>query len=199
MSVLYLPLREEILFPPELGYNPARTARKHVPAVIHELARRPDRAGTINLDLGGGPYTLGTELLGLVGITNVIVDPYARTRRCNLDALNFLAANRPGGVDSVTLGSVLNVLLDMPSRERLVGLAAGVLRPGGLLLVSVYEGDRGGHGRLTRDGYQANLPAAAYLDVLEAAFPGICRPGRRNVFVAYRCGKLPLDNQPLPA
>ena len=63
---------------------------------------------SINVDLGGGKYDLGTEYLKDKGITNLVIDPFNRSPEFN-QANEEIARNNK--VSSVTINNVLNVII----------------------------------------------------------------------------------------
>ena len=81
-----------------------------------------------------------------------------------------------GGAHTVTLANVLNVIPTAKGRGMAVRLALLYLRPGGTIYVSVYEGDRTGKGKRTRDGWQANRRLASYVKGIERALRGAPLP-----------------------
>ena len=140
------------------------------------LRRIPWRRGTVNADLGGGPWPDATRWLARRGVQNVVVDPGWQS------AAKVAAARaRVGGgqAHTVTLANVLNVVPTAAGRRELLALAADALAPGGVAYVGVYEGDRGGVGGATRDGWQAHRPLADYADELRAFFGDVRRVGGR--------------------
>ena len=177
----YQLLREHVLSPPILGYDPARTARKQVPAILRDLARS-GAMRDFNLDLGGGPWDLGSEFLLGLGCFNLILDPYARTSNHNRTGLDVLDLACPDGVPTVTVGNVLNVLAEPDARRLVVRQAFEALKPGGVAFFLIHEGDRSGRGGPTRDGWQANLPTAHYLTLITPVFGSVGgRRGRRSL------------------
>lgn len=178
-------LRNLVINPPGLDYNPAKTARKQVPAVIRELidnrwVGRYRYGPSMNLDLGGGPYDLGFDVVVDRGGCNAIIDPYARPLAHNIRLLDLLGETREDGVDTATLGNVLNVLPDWDLRRTVVRAAFEALKSDGILVVGIYEGNRSGKGGLTRDGYQANLKTREYWDLIQGVAGDDLRVGRRS-------------------
>ena len=76
-----------------------------------------------------------------------------------------------GGCDFVVISNVLNVINCPASRADALTRASAFLRKGGRLLVTVYEGDKSGQGRLTRDGWQEHRRLADYLLGVRSHFP----------------------------
>ena len=128
------------------GAPSAPTALRQVPA-LHRAV--PWRRGAVNLDLGGGPYDLATEHLARHGVTNVVVDPGWQSPAELARAMRRVTDGR---VSTVTLANTLNVIRDAEARGRALQLAANALGPGGVLYVSVHEGDGTSRGRSTSRG-----------------------------------------------
>lgn len=124
--------------------------------------------GTVNVDLGGGKYENTTEYLRNRGVESMVIDPYNRPEHENRTLEDYVAAR--GGADTVTLSNVLNVI-DCPLEvSRVVNSEAWhLLKTGGRLYISVYEGDGSSVGRYTgKDQYQANLKVHMYVHYLGA-------------------------------
>lgn len=180
----YARIAEYLYVVPNQQYRLARTARNHNPAVITALIKYGGGLpGTVNLDLGGGPFR-GTNALLPSGGRSIIIDPYARKPHENEDAMITLRSLAPGGVDTVTLGNVLNVIPQQVTRHDVLWQAHDALKPGGRIFIVIHEGDRSGNGNMTRDGWQANLPTSDYASMIEGIFIGVCRIG--NLVLAGR-------------
>ncbi len=145
-----------------------RTALRQVPALHKALVKHGEFApGTLNADLGGGPYDDATRFLARHRVTNLVYD-------CQLDRArqrSALRRLRDAQSDTATVANVLNVIPDTDVRREVLELARSVLRPGGVAWVAVYEGDRAGKGRATPKGWQANRTLASYLREVQAVFP----------------------------
>ncbi len=137
----------------------AGTSRNQVPA----LFRRVPLTG-INLDIGGGRFDRVEEEYGAV-FTNLVYDPYNRTDEHNDRVLRL--ADR--GIDSVTIANVLNVLKTDEEIQDVLRLAASYEVP---IFVSVYEGDKTGILKRTRDGWQRNARTGLYVPVVREVRPG---------------------------
>jgi hypothetical protein len=134
--------------------------------------------GGVNLDVGGGRFDTGTRALQEQGIENLVWDPYWKSQEHNDSVLARVGAQ--GGADSATLLNVLNVIENPAERAQAVQRAYGALRPGGKLLVQVYEGNKSGVGGPTPKGWQENRGIGSYRTEVEAAAPGatVTRRGR---------------------
>ena len=129
---------------------------------------------TVNLDLGGGRFDEGTEFLAKHKVESLVYDPYARTEAHNADILARIRDD--GGVDSVTLNNVLNVIPTDKERTTVLTFLYDVLHPGGKALITVYEGDGTGKGRRRYFGdgtstWQENRKLATYEQELKEALP----------------------------
>lgn len=154
-------------------FTSKRTARKQVAALLKKGVRRGFLPpGTRNVDLGGGPYDLGSEFLKDCGVESVVLDPYNRTVEHNA------VAETMGPYDSCTLANVLNVVREPEARQGILEHAKRLLRAGGRLLVDVHEGDKTGVGRQTRDGWQEHRRIRSYI-------PEIFAAGFKDVTVKY--------------
>lgn len=146
-----------------------KTSLRQVPALLKALAHRGDLAsGSVNADIGGGAYALGTAFLADAGVQNLVYD-------CQLDRGHNSAVLRQiadGGAHSATVANVLNVIPSGAVRREVVALAVHAVRPGGSAWFAVYEGDRSGQGRATSKGWQENRLLDSYLAEVRAVAPG---------------------------
>ena len=145
-------------------YTSAKTSRNQVPALHKALLRagiwrRRDK----NADLGGGKWDKATDFLFEHGVINLVVDKYNRSETHN--AWTWGVIKR--GVTTVTVANVLNVIAEPTHRAEVIRMAAGV---GGTAYFTVYEGNRSGKGRRTRDGWQENRKLVTYLSEIEPHF-----------------------------
>ena len=118
----------------------------------------------MNADIGGGKWDLTTEFLALHGVRNIIFDPFNRSTAWNDAALREIRElSESGHLTTSTVANVLNVIREPEVRAEVIQLAA--LSPRAYF--SVYEGDRSGVGKQTRDGWQENRRIQDYVAELE--------------------------------
>jgi len=145
----------------------AATSRNQIPALHRALGAQ---LGPINLDLGGGKWDKASRWLDEEhNVINLILDPYNQPADHNEVIYSHLL--EIDGADSCTLANVLNVIQDACDRWVVLQQAKTMTRHGGPIYISVYEGDRSGEGRETRDGWQENRRVASYLDEVRQVFP----------------------------
>lgn len=126
---------------------------------------------SINLDLGGGRYDNATEYLSKLGVKNFILDPYNRSEDHNDTVLDLIESNP---VDTVTLSNVLCVIQDRFIQDLILMFAHKRLRPGGILYMTVYEGNKSGVGTMTgKDQWQEHRKLADYAEQVNKVF-GAC-------------------------
>lgn len=137
-----------------------------VPAMFRRVRWDP---GTKNLDWGGGKYDTATRYLETKGVQNVIYDPFNRSEAENAAAL-------ASTYDTATLSNVLNVIAEPEIRKEAVLGALAHLKTGGMLYISVYEGNHSGRGRESKpDCWQCSMPLKAYAKELAWLHPWILR------------------------
>jgi len=141
-------------------YTSAATSRNQVPALLRALVRGGE-AGAVNVDIGGGRFERGSELLRAHGCRNVVFDPYNRSDAHNRGAVLVLLEQRP---DTATAANVLNVIKEPERRAAVIWLASRA----GAAFFSVYKGRRSGRGTATRDGWQENRKLSSYLPEVRA-------------------------------
>lgn len=160
------------VYPSMINKNPAssaKTSRPIVPAGAKKINWQP---GTVNLDIGGGKYELLTKWLAERGVTNLVYDEFNRSKEHNQSVLRKVTGQK------ADTGSIFNVLNVIPSREEALAVLQ-VARDyvAGAIFISVYEGDRSGVGKETRDGYQHNRVLADYLPLVRSVFPDARQTG----------------------
>lgn len=140
---------------PTVGIYPALD--RVVPFQVHERV----------LDLGGGAWDFGMEYLGARGAHGVVYDPGARPYAHTARVQPIVDA---GGFDRVIVAHVLNVIEDPQDRRMLLETARRTLRPGGVVYLTIWEGDRSSIPLRTERVYQRNAPVAVYLGEINAVF-----------------------------
>lgn len=167
------------------------TSRPITPTVHRELVRLGlVRPGGRNLDLGGGKFEKATGFLAENGVTSMVVDP-SRTPEHN-DAVWRWVRERP--VDTVIVANVLNVICDAEARQQIIGVAAGAVRPGGLVAFQIYDGDKSGVGCKTTDGWQEHRKPPTYLAEIQRWFGRVER--KDKIFYAYEPRERPVGEIP---
>jgi len=142
----------------------ARTSRKQVPALLRALVRGGViRARSVNVDLGGGRFDDGTAFVEAAGARSVVFDPYNRGLEHNQLAVQVLLDQRP---ETATVSNVLNVIKEPQHRASVIWLASRAKTA----YFTVYEGDRSGRSRATRDGWQEHRKLASYVPEIAALF-----------------------------
>ncbi len=130
--------------------------------------------GGVNLDIGGGKYDIATRELDKHGVKNLIYDPFNRTPEHNCDVMK--AVNAAGGVDTVTILNVLNVIKEQFNRKCVLMMAYESLKPGGTVIILIYEGSKKnanpGVSRSTgNDRWQNFQNRTFYFDEIKPIFP----------------------------
>ncbi|MFS1426774.1 hypothetical protein LMH73_006235 [Vibrio splendidus] len=126
------------------------------------------KKGTVNLDLGGGKFESGSEYLRTLDVSNIIYDPY--NRDC-IDNLKALIEIKKKPVDSVTISNVLNVIQEDSVKLQLIKQAYDALKPNGILIITVYEGNKSGVGAVSKkDCWQENRRLVSYLPIITDVF-----------------------------
>lgn len=145
-----------------------------LPAVfttVQKLAIRHNnlgfKRGTLNLDYGGGHTDIATHWLQQYGVTNLVYDPYNRTKEHNARILHIVNQH---GVATATCSNVLNVIAEKENRIIAIRNIYLALKPNGVLYVTVYEGDKSGVGKANKkkDSYQLNQKLDFYKQEIES-------------------------------
>lgn len=144
-----------------------------VPAVF-KLIHLPE--GSINLDFGGGRWDSAAEYLEPLGVVNLVYDPYNRSAEHNQQVIQTL--REAGGADSATCSNVLNVIKEPEARLNVLKNISKMVKPGGDVYITVYEGTGKGDEGETKSGYQLNRKTADYLEEIQQVFPNASRKGK---------------------
>ena len=144
-----------------------------LPAIFRMVKFQPD---TINLDYGGGRFDNAAEELAKMNVTNLVYDPYNRSSEHNSEVLKQVRAN--GGADTVTISNVLNVIAEPEARQTVLRNAKKLVKPGGKVYITVYEGNKSGSGAETKSGYQLNKDTKDYVDEISQVFGNVTRKGK---------------------
>lgn len=125
--------------------------------------------GTRNVDVGGGKYNLAVEYLKENGVESHVYDPYNRPDEHNKQVL----AKAP--FDSATCFNVLNVIPEEENQLKTLNLLKDMVKPGGNIYISVYEGDKSGVGKPSIKGFQQNKKMNDYLPLISKVFPNVVK------------------------
>jgi hypothetical protein len=147
------------------------TAVNTLPTVFRQM---PLRRGTVNADLGGGPYEAATEFLRRRGVENVVFDPFRRSEEHKQAAADKI---RDGQADTATVANVLNVIRSPGDRDTVIRQAANAVGKTGVAYFQVYEGDRSGKGAMSSRGWQANRPLEFFEPEIKRHFASVERDG----------------------
>ncbi len=123
--------------------------------------------GTVNADIGGGQYELGTEKFKEAGVVNIVYDPFNRTREENKAAVELI---KNGQADTVTLANVLNVIEEPSVQRQKLAEAFNALKVGGQAFITVHY-DKNKKAGSTTMGYQHQKPLTWYLPMVKELFP----------------------------
>jgi hypothetical protein len=158
---------------PDVGDSRA-TSRPIVPKLHKALLKAGFwQPGDVNFDLGGGKYDAATKELEVAGVVNQVWDPN-RPKGHNDAVMAFFEANPPR---TITVANVLNVICESEMRQSVIGLAAKMLAPGGVVAFQIFEGNKSGYGWKTPDGWQENRRAVLYTKEIERWFKSVKRAG----------------------
>lgn len=156
----------------------ADTSLAQVPAVFKWLVDEGIWThGSINLDVGGGKYNVGSDYAAEHGVENLVHDVGNRTKAHN-DAVEAWIARRPPS--TITISNVLNVIPDADVRLKVLEFARSHAA-NATVFITVYEGDskdqlRGS--RETSKGWQNFKKTAWYVPEVEQVFPYVERHGK---------------------
>ena len=173
----------------ETPFTPERTSIAQVAAGIKKAIKMGMvKSGMFTIDVGGGKYDHGTEYLQNYGITNFVYDPYARGYIHNKKVLDEICHR--GGADAAFLNNVLNVMPNRNERKDVVKFSYDLLKPGGVLIITTYEGNRSGIGRAKeyKNGWtwQENRLTTDYKEEIWEALPGSHVDYRSKMYIIHK-------------
>lgn len=144
-----------------------------LPAIFNMVSFKP---GTINIDYGGGRFDNVAEYLSQYDVINLVYDPYNRTPEHNKEVIRTV--RRSGGADTATCSNVLNVIKEPEVRKNVLENIKKLVKPTGVVYITVYEGTGKGNEGPTKSGYQMNRKTADYLSEIQEVFPDATRKGK---------------------
>jgi len=150
-------------------YTSAKSSIKQVPAGFGIIDKHFGwQPNTFNFDIGGGKYDLMTEKLKEKNVTNIIYDPYNRTKEYNLKSLHFCLSNE---INTVTIFNVLNVIKEYECQLDVIKLGYNVLKSDGYIFIrSTYMNPKKRSGVTKSGTYQHYLKQEDYLKIVREVF-----------------------------
>lgn len=160
---------------PDQEYDSAATSinSNKLPAIYRMVDFKP---GQLIVDLGGGKFDNGVYFVKDKGATLLVYDPYNRSDEHNKQVLAELKEN--GGADIGLNSNVLNVIKEPEARLAVLRNLKRMVKPGGEVYITVYEGTGKGNEGPTKAGYQLNRKTADYLEEVQSVFPNAVRKGK---------------------
>lgn len=146
---------------------------KKLPAIFNMVTFNP---GTVNLDYGGGRFNNVAEYLKQYDVINLVYDPYNRSSEHNQEVIRLIREH--GGADTATCSNVLNVIKEPEVRLNVLKNISKLVKSGGTVYITVYEGKGNNEGAPTKSGYQLNRKTADYLEEIQEVFPECKRRGK---------------------
>lgn len=160
---------------PYQEYDSAATSinSNKLPAIYKMVSFEP---GKVYLDFGGGKFDNGIYFVKDKGATLLVYDPYNRSDEHNKQVLAELKEN--GGADAGLNSNVLNVIKEPEARLAVLKNLKRMVKPGGDIYITVYEGTGKGNEGPTKAGYQLNKKTEGYMDEVRQIFPDAQRKGK---------------------
>lgn len=128
------------------------------------------------IDVGGGKFDTAIEKAAKYGAKVAIYDKYNRDEKHNAVVLDRV-------YDVAVISNVLNVIAEPEVRAGVL-LTAALRAP--IILVTVYEGDGSGCGRVSKkDCWQENRKTADYVAEIECVLTGWTVERRGKLIIAH--------------
>lgn len=159
----------------EQKYSSAKTSinSTKLPAIYKMINFTP---GTVGIDYGGGKFDNARDWLAEQDVELWVYDPYNRTSEENRQAVKAVRQN--GGADFAICSNVLNVIAEDSARLNVLRNIKNLVKSGGDIYITVYEGKGNAEEGETKSGYQRNRKTADYLDEIQQIFPDARRKGK---------------------
>ena len=156
-------------------YDSAATSinSKKLPAIYNMVEFHP---GELALDYDGGKFDNAVNYLKDKDVTLLVYDPYNRTDEHNKEVLSIIRDNK--GVDVAVCSNVLNVIKEPEARINVLQNIKRLVKSGGDVYITVYEGTGNGNEGPTKSGYQLNRKTVGYMEEVQSIFPNAERHGK---------------------
>lgn len=160
---------------PDQEYDSAATSinSNKLPAIYRMVNFEP---GKVYLDFGGGKFDNGVYFVKDKGATLLVYDPYNRSDEHNKQVIAELKEH--GGADVGLNSNVLNVIKESQARLAVLRNLKRMVKPGGEIYITVYEGTGKGNEGPTKAGYQLNRKTEDYMEEVQQVFPNATRKGK---------------------
>lgn len=166
----------------------AKTSRNIVPA-LHKALIKYSEFDLVNpptcFDIGGGKFEKATSFLFSKGVVCYSYDPFNRSEFHNKRFFHLLEICEQAKRDCVALCSnALCVIKNIEDRKNVIKLCSRFP----VAYFTVYEGDKSGIGKSTRDGWQENRKLETYIDEILIFFDNvkIKKLGNTKIIVASK-------------
>ena len=145
---------------------------KKVPLLFTKVGLKPN---TTCVDFGGGKHDQSVDYLAKQNVECKVYDLFNRTKEHNEEVIKWVAAH--GGVDYVCCSNVLNVIKEPEVRQCVCYNIYQLLKCGGTVYFTTFEGTKDGIAQKTKKGWQENRKTETYLEEIRAIFPNAKRKG----------------------
>ena len=140
-----------------------------LPAAFTQLNKEGAfKKGSVNIDIGGGRFNNADDLLQKSDATNLVYDPFNRTKTHNANVVDAVSG---GNADTATINNVLNVIDGEANQLKVLNQAKDAVKKDGEVFISVYQGVGDGVGKTTSKGFQQNKKTKDYLELVREVFP----------------------------
>ena len=162
-------------------FTSAKTSinKTRLPSVFTK-ALKMDLFEGVNVDIGGGKFDNVNELLKTQGKENVVLDKFNRSKEHNTAIELRFETDK---ADTGTISNVLNVIQEASIRSEVIAKAKSLVKQGGKVLISVYEGDKSGTGKQSGcDQWQENRNTDTYMGEIKRHFSHV--EMKNNIIIA---------------
>lgn len=171
------------------NFTPERTSLNQVASGIKfAINNGVINEGDVIVDYGGGRYDKGLRYLESYNTQPYIFDIYSRD--CEYNLITLMSILKEGGADVVMYNNVLNVIPDLNIRKEILRIGCGLLKSGGYMLITIYEGDKSGNGDSIyyKDGWtwQENRKFSDYNNELSKILPDMDLINKKNKVYLFR-------------
>ena len=158
----------------EQSIDSARTdvnfKRGAIPALYNKIDKSIGwKNNTTSLEIGSGAGNVSDDFLQSKGVTNIKYDPYRLTEQQNESAVSSLKELKEsaGGVDTVVIANVLNVIPEESVRIRVLEQAKYAVKDDGKVYIDSHKANKQG---ATSLGFQLGRSNEEYIPEIESVF-----------------------------
>lgn len=144
-----------------IGVQKYTSAKTSVNTLTKVYTKMDFSRGDVILDYGGGKYDTNKDYMKTMGKVLYVYDPFNRPEAENKEVIHQIITR--GGADYVVCANVLNVIAEDYVIQEILTNVWNFTKPGGIMYIQIYEGNKTGNMEPTTRGFQRNWKADNYV------------------------------------